>query len=207
MHGRMPGRFFARCGAAALCGLMTAGAGSAQSQTVPRPPTPAALASNHALIITVSQYPRSPLPGVLKDRELAIALAQRFGVPKQNIVELSEQHVTREGLRQALASLSQVMMPGDKLYVYFSGHGARFLSKVSGQCTESLVMQDMHVVTNAEFADMIKPLSSKADKTVVVLDSCHSGGLAQAATARDLAPGSAIQRPKYSAEASSPALT
>lgn len=183
---------------------MTAVAGSAQSQPAPSRPTAAALASNHALIITVSQYPRSPLPGVLKDRELAIALAQRFGVPKQNIVELSEQHVTREGLRQALASLSQVMMPGDKLYVYFSGHGARFLSKASGQCTESLVMQDMHVVTNAEFADMIKPLSSKADKTVVMLDSCHSGGLAQAATARDLATGSPMQRPKYSAEASSP---
>ena len=36
------------------------------------------LASNHALIITVSEYPRSPLPGVLTDRKLGIELAQRF---------------------------------------------------------------------------------------------------------------------------------
>jgi hypothetical protein len=58
------------------------------------------------------------------------------------------------------------------------------------------------VVTNVEFASMLKPLSAKTDKTIVMLDSCHSGGVAQAATARALAsPG---QRPKFSEEASSP---
>jgi caspase domain-containing protein/uncharacterized protein DUF4384 len=160
-----------------------------------------ALPSNHALIITVSEYQKSPLPGVLTDRKLGIELAKRFGVPPQNIVELAEQQVTREGLKQAFAGMNQVMMPGDKLYVYFSGHGARYFNKTSGQCTESLVMQDMRVVTNAEFANMIKPLSAKADKTVVMLDSCHSGGVALAAGSRSLA---ASYRPKFSAEASSP---
>jgi hypothetical protein len=160
-----------------------------------------ALPSNHALIITVSEYQKSPLPGVLTDRKLGIELAHRFGVPPQNIVELSERQVTREGLKQAFASMNEVMMPGDKLYVYFSGHGARYFNKATGQCTESLVMQDMRVVTNAEFANMIKPLSAKADKTVVMLDSCHSGGVALAAGSRSLA---ASYRPKFSAEASSP---
>jgi hypothetical protein len=159
------------------------------------------LPSNHALIITVSGYQRSPLPGVLTDRKLGIELAARFGVPPQNIVELSEQQVTREGLRQAFLDMDKVVMPGDKLYVYFSGHGARFFSRATGQCTESLVMQDMHVVTNTEFAGMIKPLSAKTDKTIVMLDSCHSGGVAAAAGARSL---TAQFRPKYSEEASSP---
>jgi hypothetical protein len=162
------------------------------------------LPSNHALIITVSEYQRSPLPGVLTDRKLATELAARFGVPPQNIVQLSEQEVTREGLKQAFAALSDSIMPGDKLYVYFSGHGARYFNKVTGQCTESIVMQDMHVVTNAEFAGMIKPLSAKTDKTVVMLDSCHSGGVANAANARALSSPVAAQRPKFSAEASSP---
>ncbi|HWJ34362.1 MAG TPA: caspase family protein [Steroidobacteraceae bacterium] len=169
------------------------------AQTGPQAPL---LPSNHALIITVSEYQRSPLPGVLTDRKLANELARRFGVPPQNIVELSEQQVTREGLKQALASMNQLTMPGDKLYVYFSGHGARFFSKATGQCTESIVMQDMHVVTNAEFANMLKPLSAKTDKTIVMLDSCHSGGVAHAAGTRALTP--LKQRPKYSAEASSP---
>jgi hypothetical protein len=156
-----------------------------------------ALLSNHALIITVSEYARSPLPGVLTDRKLGVELAQRFGVPPENIVELSEQQVTRDGLKQALTSMNQTMLPGDKLFVYFSGHGARFLSKASGQCTESIVMQDMRVVTNTEFAQMIKPLSSKADKTIVMLDSCHSGGLAQTASSPQCSvavnPGSFVQ--------------
>jgi hypothetical protein len=162
------------------------------------------LPSNHALIITVSEYQRSPLPGVLTDRKLATELASRFGVPPQNIVQLSEQQVTREGLKQAFAGLSETIMPGDKLYVYFSGHGARYFNKATGQCTESIVMQDMRVVTNAEFAGMVKPLSAKTDKTVVMLDSCHSGGVANAASSRALSSPVAAQRPKFSAEASSP---
>jgi hypothetical protein len=161
------------------------------------------LPSNHALIITVSEYQRSPLPGVLTDRKLAKELAQRFGVPPQNIVELSEQQVTRDGLKQALESMGQSILPGDKLYVYFSGHGARFFSKATGRCTESIVMQDMHVVTNAEFAAMLRPLSAKTDKTIVMLDSCHSGGVANAASTRS-AMFPVSQRPKFSAEASSP---
>jgi hypothetical protein len=162
------------------------------------------LPSNHALIITVSEYQKSPLPGVLTDRKLATELAARFGVPPQNIVQLSEEQVTREGLKQAFADLNETIMPGDKLYVYFSGHGARYFNKVTAQCTESIVMQDMHVVTNAEFAGMIKPLSAKTDKTVVMLDSCHSGGVANAASSRALSSPPAARRPKFSADASSP---
>jgi hypothetical protein len=185
-------------GAAILC-LEASGRLCAQSTALSAPTLP----SNHALIITVSEYQRSPLPGVLTDRKLANELARRFGVPAQNIVELSEQEVTREGLKEALASMNQAIMPGDKLYVYFSGHGARFFSKASGQCMESIVMQDMHVVTNTEFANMLKPLSAKTDKTIVMLDSCHSGGVAQAASSRDLASGTG-RRAKYLPDASSP---
>jgi hypothetical protein len=162
------------------------------------------LPSNHALLITVSGYKRSPLPGVALDRDTALDIAQRLGVPKQNIVELSEQQVTREGVRDALASMNGKIMPGDKLFVYFSGHGARFFSQESGQCTESIVMQDMHVITNREFAGMLKPLSTKADKTIVMLDSCHAGGVAQAAADRAIRPHPTAQRPKFSPEASSP---
>jgi hypothetical protein len=159
--------------------------------------------SNHALIITVSEYARSPLPGVLLDRKLALEFALRFGVPADNIVELAEQQVTRGGLKQAMADMNRTLMPGDRLFVYYSGHGARYFNKATGKCTETLVTQDMHFVTNGEFTEMLKPLSAKADKTIVVLDSCHSGGIAQQAESRALLPLLAAQRPKFSAEASS----
>ncbi len=160
------------------------------------------LPSNHALIITVSEYARGSLPGVLTDRKLGIDLAERFGVPPQNIVELSERQVTRDGLKQALAAMNQTLLPGDKLFIYYSGHGARLFSPATKQCEESIVMQDMHLVTKTEFAALIKPLSGKADKTIVMLDSCHSGGVAQSTATRGI--GAEMRRPKFSAEASSP---
>lgn len=165
------------------------------------------LASNHALIISVSAYPRSPLPGVLKDRAIANELAERFGVPPDNIVRLSEKDVTREGLQRALDRLEQKVLPGDKLYIYFSGHGARLLDKSTGQCVESLVMQDLTTVGKDEFADMVKPLSAKADKTIVMLDACHAGGVAEQATTRDLNSALHRPRPKFNTEVSSAACS
>jgi hypothetical protein len=162
-----------------------------------------ALPSNHALIISVSGYPRSPLPGVLKDRAIATELAARFGVPQENISYLSEQAVTREGLQQALDRLGPKILPGDRLYIYFSGHGARFLNKQTGQCTESLVMQNLTVVTNDEFADMVKPLSARSDKTVVMLDACHAGGVAEVTGSRDALQALHRPRAKFDADASS----
>jgi hypothetical protein len=160
------------------------------------------LPSNHALIITVSEYLHGSLPGVVTDHKLGIELAERFGVPEKNIVTLSEQQVTREGLAQALQDLDLHMMRGDKLFVYYSGHGARSYNPETKQCEESIVMQNMRRVSRVEFAHMLKPLSAKADKTIVMLDSCHSGGLAQAAGSRAISMAGDV-RPKYSAEASS----
>ena len=57
---------------AILC-LAASGQLFAQSTGVHAPVLP----SNHALIITVSEYQKSPLPGVLTDRKLGIELAQR----------------------------------------------------------------------------------------------------------------------------------
>jgi hypothetical protein len=161
------------------------------------------LPSNHALIITVSEYPRSPLPGVTTDRALGIEMAGRFGVPAKNIVELSEQQVTRDGLGRALQDMNQAMMPGDKLFIYYSGHGARSFNKDTKQCEESIVMQDMHLVAKNEFARMLRPLSAKADKTIVILDSCHAGGVAQTASTRSTS-AMGDMRAKFSPEASSP---
>ena len=166
------------------------------------PPLPTSFPSNHALIITVSEYPRSPLPGVLTDRKLGFDLARRLGVPEANIVDLSEHDVTREGLKNAIEGLSRSLRTGDRVFVYYSGHGARFFDPSTQQCEEGIVMQDMHVVPKSEFSRLLKPLSAKADKTLVMLDSCHAGGVAQAAGSRAL--GAVTPRAKFSRDASSP---
>jgi metacaspase-1 len=150
------------------------------------------LASNHALLITVSGYKGHELPGVEEDRKTALDISHRLGVPARNILELSEEQVTVQGVREALIDMDKTLLPGDKVFVYFSGHGARRLNKETNQCVESLVMQPLTFLTNREFARMMKPLTAKADKTIVMLDSCFSGGVAQTAAARALEQ----QRPK-----------
>lgn len=137
--------------------------------------------TSHALIISVSGYERSPLDGVVKDRESAEQLAKRFGVAPANIKHVAEKAVTIPGVKQAISELNQRLMPGDKLYVFFSGHGARRLNPYTGQCSESLVMQNMELLSNEEFAELLKPLGRKADKVFVMLDACHSGGVASVA--------------------------
>lgn len=206
----------ARAGVAAAAIAFAAAAVHAAppAPAAPDAPAPAAgqpagaaltLPSSHALIISVSGYPRSPLKGVLQDRRTAAELVQRFGVPPANIDYLSETAVTRDGLQNALAHLERKIMPGDKLYIYYSGHGARSLDQDTGECVESLVMQNMSLLTKDDFARMVKPLSEKADKTVVMLDACHAGGVAESVDARDLSSTDAPMRAKFSAEASSAA--
>lgn len=184
-------RFPLHLSAAVVTGLGFSGMLCAQAPPGPGYYAPE-LPSNHALLITVSGYKGHALPGVEKDRKTALDLSHRLGVPVQNIVELSEQQVTREGVRQALEGMSSTILPGDRLFVYFSGHGARTLDRQTGQCVESIVMQPITFLSNREFAGMLKPLSAKADKTIVMLDSCFSGGVAQTAAARTFMQ----QRPK-----------
>jgi hypothetical protein len=159
------------------------------------------LPTNHALIITVSEYPRSPLPGVVDDRRMAVEIAQGFGVPPSNIVQLAEQDVTYEGVHQALIALDAQMKPGDRLFVYYSGHGARYFSHATNQCEEGIVAQNIRVIPKHELLEWLKPLTRKSDKTIVMLDSCYSGGLAESAASRAL--GDKHLRPKFSSSASS----
>jgi hypothetical protein len=158
------------------------------------------LPSNHALIITVSHSAIGELPGVLKDRVLATDLAHRIGVPTEHINSLSENEVTRDGFRAAFARLSQEVMKGDRVYVYFSGYGARTLSKVTGQCTESIVMQDSSTISRDELTELVGQFGAKADKTLLMIDSAHFAGSARLP---DKNLGSPAQRSKFSAEATS----
>ena len=103
-------RFPSHLSAAVAIGLGTSGMLFAQAPGYYAPELP----SNHALLITVSGYQGHVLPGVEKDRKTAIDLSRRLGVPVQNIVELSERQVTREGVRQALADMNQTILPGDR---------------------------------------------------------------------------------------------
>lgn len=157
----------------------------------------AALAEPHALIMTIGAYKGGipPLQGVRFDAASATSIAQRMGVKESNIRVYRDDQLTLEGMRRAFAELEQRVGEGDQVFVYYSGHGGRErVQDPEDRCAESLITVNGDPFTDAELEAQLKRLSAKAQKMIVFLDACHSGGVTTRA-----APGSrnTLVTPKY----------
>ena len=165
-----------------------------------------ALAADHALImgIGVYQQPNANLPGIDKDVRIARRIAQSIGVPAQNIRELSDGQVTRDGVNAALRQLESTVQPGDRVFIYYSGHGAQ--ERGSGgaeKCTEGMFVHDMKMYPDGELEATLGRIAAKAAQLVMFNDSCFSGGAASKSATRSI-PGavpkffkSVADRPDY----------
>ena len=133
----------------------------------------------HALIIGVSQYQNpaaSTLKGVPYDVISAGKIADAMGVPRSNQIVLQDEKADKASIIRELDSLAKRVAPGDRVLVYFSGHGTRWPDS-QGKCMEGLYPYDGQAITHAEFAQHISPLSKIADKLITIVDACHSGGV------------------------------
>ena len=153
-------------------------------------------ADNHALIMGISGYARSPLDGVPKDRESARKIAKAMGVPDENVVERKEKELTLDGLRAALKDFEKKIRPGDRAFIYFSGHGSS-RSNGKGGCEQSIVTQEIGFMPKTEFHDLISPIQERASKTIVFLDTCFSGGVVSAAKDATRAFDDSPLKPKF----------
>lgn len=158
--------------------------------------TTPAFATNHALIMGVENYLSSPLHGVPKDRQSARAIAKSMGVPDENIVERSDAELTLGGLRSTLKQFQQKVRPGDRVFIYYSGHGTSRAGK-SGDCEQGIVTQEMSVLSRDEFYEYLKPIRNQAAKTVVFLDTCFSGGVVLGAKGGERSFGESEPQPKF----------
>lgn len=140
-------------------------------------------ASRHALIIGVGEYKVSgvmPLKGVAFDVQSAKQMAMAMSIPEDNITYLRDQQATAEQIRRAIQDLNTRVRSGDRVFVYYSGHGARWVDPKGSpdHCTEGLLSTDGQAITNTEVGDLLSPIASKTDKLMVFYDACHSGGIA-----------------------------
>ena len=167
-----------------------------------------ARASRHALIIGVGEYTGAgitDLLGVKHDVVSATSIAAAMGVPRENITYLRDKEATGEGIRRALSEIDQRTRSGDRVFVYYSGHGTRWIdaSFDPNSCTEGLLASDGQALTNREISALLKPVSAKADKLMVFYDACHSGGIAQQPLkTRSIAINSITLVPKFSSQVS-----
>ena len=142
--------------------------------------------NRHALIIGIGSYrtdaarPVEALAGIEQDMASALAMARTLQVPDANISLLRDEAATHDGIAGAIRELGERALPGDRVFVYWSGHGSRAFDAAEGGCVESLVPYDLKDVTNRQLARWLQPIGAKADKMFVVYDACHSGGLVAA---------------------------
>ncbi len=162
--------------------------------------------TRHALIVGVGQYhadparPVAPLAGVSHDMQSALAIAQRLQVPAENIVLLRDAAATQDAIGQALGELEARVQPGDRVFIYWSGHGSRYFDAAEGGCVEALVPYDLRDISNRQFARWIEPIGRKVDKLLVMVDAFHSGGMSRAPASAVRAMG-AVWTPKAVAAA------
>ena len=144
---------------------------------------PAQRNTRHALIIGISEYmdPAVPtLKGVKHDMQSARRMAAAMAIADANIRTLRDHEATAERIRAEIEGLYSRMADGDRLFIYYSGHGTRWYDEKTKQddCTEGLLATDGQVLTNAELGQRLTPLARRADKMLVFYDACFSGGVA-----------------------------
>lgn len=140
----------------------------------------AARAEIHALIMTIGDYQNGipKLKGVARDVESARQIAHLLGAKDENILQLHDEQLNLDGMEKAFDELDRRVQPGDKVFIYYSGHGGRQkVSDPTERCAESLVTVDGYGLIDAEMETRLKKLSERTQKIIALFDSCHSGGV------------------------------
>jgi len=140
----------------------------------------AAQAETHALIMTIGEYQGGipKLKGVKYDMESARSIARLLGVKDENILQFHDEQLTLEGMQGAFDELDRRVQPGDKVFIYYSGHGGRQrVHDPEERCAESLVTVNGYGMIDTEMETRLKKLSGRAQKIIAMLDACHSGGV------------------------------
>jgi hypothetical protein len=150
-----------------------------------------AAAASHALILWIGDYGRADLnlPGLEIDARNAREIARLMGVPPQNVREVANRTLTRQRIAAELAELDRRIAPGDRVFVYYSGHGHQVAGQYGARCTEGLVVHGPELYVDGDFQDALTSLGRRASQVVVMNDSCFSGGAATRSLAAPPAPG------------------
>ncbi|EFI27919.1 hypothetical protein CC1G_14410 [Coprinopsis cinerea okayama7 len=126
------------------------------------------------------------LHGAVNDaREVYKFLVAELGVPKEQIIFLTDEQASRDNIRKAFRRLrdDKRVERDDPILVYFAGHGAEIVC-TSGARIQAIVPQDYKCdgpnpvppVLDLDLAAYLNSLSGKHGNNItVIFDCCHSG--------------------------------
>jgi len=149
-----------------------------------------------ALIIGIGHYngPATDLKGVPADIVMAKEIARAMDIPDRNITVMRDQEATKKNVLEVIRSFSSKAADGGRVFIYFSGHGTRYYNPFIDNCVEGLLTYDYEVISNAELAQVTKNLNKSADKSILMVDTCHSGGVLSNAKTRSAANSSYVAK-------------
>lgn len=113
-----------------------------------------------------------------RDAELVTTL-QSLGVPKNQIVYLSDKRATTAAVRKSLIDLAQRVPENGTLMIYFTGHG--YKDEDSGEFLFALYdTSEDRTFSGTDLLDLIYE-NFDGDRVWLTVDCCYSGALARMA--------------------------
>jgi hypothetical protein len=137
----------------------------------------------YALLVGVANYHHiNSLSKTTNDARDFCDLLLKNACSLQNIRLLLDDEATKAAINKNLDWLARHVETKDTVIIFFSGHGMQFVGGFSpGEylCpVEAAIDQAKDTcISSEEFANALRAI--KADRLVVLLDSCHSGGVGQ----------------------------
>lgn len=155
----------------------------------------------HALLIGIDNYKESPLDGCVNDiRTIETFLHDRLQVPGESIRKLlaprpdgkgtiapQGAEPTYDNLVQALRQLSgDDVQHGDRVFIYYAGHGATERVPIAESYFEGLVPLDQDekgLLFDVELNQLLQAIANRSGDLTVILDCCHSAGITRSVPA------------------------
>lgn len=146
-----------------------------------------ALPNTHALIIGISKYKDKGIPTLRfadKDAQAFQDYLIQLGVDSNQIHLLTNESATYINIMLELDDIAtQRAKPGDRVYIYFSGHGDVESRVITNDAyllpydapSKVYAISALKIQTLQSY---ISTLSSNGVQVIVITDACHSGNLA-----------------------------
>ena len=160
--------------------------------------SPGANAANHALLIGIGQYKTRTLEGPPHDvAALRSVLVSKYDFKRENIRALINQEAVKSTILNEIEQLAQITQPGDRIFIYFSGHGTsrrdELMSLPLPHGSGALVPADFSGDPNQTIEELmsqlivgkrdLRPMLARLDldrQVLMVFDTCFSGNTVRA---------------------------
>ena len=150
--------------------------------------------STYGLVIGVADYTVNPkLHFADKDAlEFYLYLKKTARSDEKKVFLFLNKEATREKIAEKFYQIVNDARPGDRVFIYFSGHGDieqlyttdNFFLLLANSCRKNYMTHPNDLLDKGFFDYYIQPLIAKKVRIIFICDACHAGSLIGGETGR-----------------------